>query len=223
MFSSLRKFKTTSVSFPPRTSCEYKTFLRSFRSIRYWPLCEMQRLRLPRCVALVRQGHVSRTKSMKASEHRHGCTDAMATLDPYQAPDHTVLVRFLELLAARHQSYLLRVPRGESTHHVDLLESELNRVEELRLARNVNAPELTADYTLSQSFQIGLPSWSPIGVARQILVEREVLQLCVATMLTEVPCEIVVPERSTIAFNRTTRRSLVERTIVRRRFNLHKY
>lgn len=117
----------------------------------------------------------------------------MATLDPHQATDHPILVRLLQLLAAGHQPDPLRVPRHEPAHHVDLLQGELHRVQKLRLAWHVDGPELPAHDTLPQPHQVRLPLRAPAGVSRQVLVEREVLQLSAPSMLAQVPSEIVVP------------------------------
>lgn len=120
------------------------------------------------------QGHVARAQPMEAPQHRHGSANAVTTLYPYQAGDHSVSVRVLQLAARRHQPDPFGVTRRESAHDVDLLEGELHGVEELRLAWHVGRPELRANDPLFQANQIGLPLRTPAGIARQVLVEGKV-------------------------------------------------
>lgn len=138
------------------------------------------------------QGHVTCAQPVETSQHRHGSADAVATLDAHQAGDHPVPVSVLQLVARRHQPDSLGVARGQPAHDVDLLQGELNGVEELRLAGHVGRPELRANDALLQANQVGLPLRAPAGVARQVLVEGEVIQLRVAAVLAEVPGEVVV-------------------------------
>lgn len=140
------------------------------------------------------QGHVTRAQPVEAPQHRHGGADAVATLDPHQAGDHPVPVRVLQLAAGLHQPDALGVARREPAHDVDLLEGELHGVEELRLARHVDRPELRPDDPLLQADQVGLPLRAPAAVARQILVEGEVVQVRAAAVLAQVPGEVVVPD-----------------------------
>lgn len=140
------------------------------------------------------QGHVARAQPVEAPQHCHRGADAVATLYPYQAGDHPVPVRVLQLAARRHQPNALGVTRREPAHDVDLLKGELHGVEELGLARHVGRPELRPDDPLLQADQVGLPLRAPAVVARQILVEGEVIQLRAAAMLAQVPGEVVVPD-----------------------------
>lgn len=132
---------------------------------------------------------------MKAPQHRHGGADAVATLYPDQAGDHPVPVRVLQLAARRHQPDAFGVARREPAHDVDLLEGELHGVEELRLAWHVGRPKLRPDDPLLQADQVGLPLRAPAAVARQILVEGEVIQLRAAAVLAQVPGKVVVPDK----------------------------
>jgi len=140
----------------------------------------------------VGQGHVARAQPVEAPQHRHGGADAVATLYSHQTGDHPVPMRVLQLAARRHQPDALGVAQRESAHDVDLLEGELHGVEELGLARHVGRPELRPDDSLLQADQVGLPLRAPAAVARQILVEGEVIQLRAAAMLAQIPGEIVV-------------------------------
>lgn len=140
------------------------------------------------------QGHVARAQPVEAPQHRHGGADAVATLYPHQAGDHPVPVCILQLVARLHQSDALGIPRREPAHDVDLLKGELYGVEELCLARHVGRPELRPNNPLLQANQIGLPLRAPAAVARQILVEGEVIQFRAAAVLAQVPGEVVVPE-----------------------------
>lgn len=148
----------------------------------------------PRSVAFVGQGHVARAQPMEAPQHRHRGADAVATLYSHQAGDHPVPMSVFQLAARRHQADSLGVARRESAHHIDLLESELHGVQELCLTRHVGRPELRADDTLLQANQIGLPFRAPAGVARQVLVEGEILQLRAAAVLAKMPGEVVVSD-----------------------------
>lgn len=91
------------------------------------------------------QGHVACAQPVEAPQHRHGSADTVTTLYPYQAGDHSVSMRFLQLAARRHQLDPLGIARRESAHNVDLLEGELYGVKELRLAWHIGRPELRAN------------------------------------------------------------------------------
>lgn len=102
---------------------------------------------------------------METPQYRHGSTDAMTTLYPYQAGDHSVSMRVFQLAARRHQPDSLGVARRKSAHDVDLLEGKLHSVEELCLAWHIGRPELCANDPLFQANQIGLPLRAPASIA----------------------------------------------------------
>jgi len=141
----------------------------------------------------VGQGHVTRAQPMEAPQHRHGGADTVTTLYAHQAGDHSVPMSVLQFAARRHQPDPFGVTRREPAHDVDLLQGELHGVQVLRFARHVSRPELRTDDSLLQADQIGLPLRTPTGIARQILVEREVVELGAAAVLAQIPRKVVVP------------------------------
>jgi hypothetical protein len=73
----------------------------------------------------------------------------------------------------------------------------LHGIEILRFAWHVGRPELRTDDSLLQADQIGLPLRTPTGIARQVLVEREVVELRAAAVFTQIPRKVVVPGKLT--------------------------
>lgn len=80
---------------------------------------------------------------------------------------------------------MLRVLLYEPLNEVHLLQSQLDRVEMLRLARHVSRPKLTADHPLTKPDQIRLApgALAPWRDLPQVLLEIEVGQLVVNEVL----------------------------------------
>lgn len=139
----------------------------------------------------MRERHVPGAQMMKAPQHGHARPDTVTALDAHQTGYDPVPVCLLEFPARRHQAHLLGVLGRQTTHHVDLLEGELDGVEKLRLAGHVGRPELGADDAAAQTDQVGLPGRAPARVLREVDVEGKVPEARAAALLAQVPGEIV--------------------------------
>lgn len=132
---------------------------------------------------------------MKAPQNGHAGPYAVSTLDSYQTRDDSVPVSLFEFATGSNEPHLRRVLGREPPHHVDLLEGELDRVQELGLAWHVGRPKLRTDYASTQTNQVGLPAWAPGCVFRQIYVEWKVAKMGVSSLFAQIPGEIVVSEK----------------------------